>query len=64
VGTAAPLIQLAARYVLVVALAAVGLQARWRVFAGAGLPPLLLGLGTWAVVALASLAVQGWTAQL
>jgi uncharacterized integral membrane protein (TIGR00698 family) len=43
VGTAAPLIQLVARYVLVLALAAVGLQARWRVFAGAGLPPYCSG---------------------
>lgn len=64
VGGAAPLLQDAARFVLVVALAAVGLQAHWRAFAGAGFGPLLLGLGTWAVVALSSLAVQGWSAQL
>jgi uncharacterized integral membrane protein (TIGR00698 family) len=64
VGAAAPSLQLLARFVLVVALAAVGLQAHWRAFAGAGLGPLLLGLGTWAVVAVSSLAVQAWTAML
>ncbi|MCW3476808.1 YeiH family protein [Limobrevibacterium gyesilva] len=64
VGPAAPTLQLLARFVLVVALAAVGLQAHWRAFAGAGFGPLLLGLGTWAVVAVSSLVVQAWTAQL
>jgi uncharacterized integral membrane protein (TIGR00698 family) len=61
VGPAAPTIQLLARFVLVVALAAVGMQAHWRAFAGAGVGPLLLGLGTWFVVAASSLAVQAWT---
>jgi len=61
VGSAAPSIQLVARFVLVVALAAVGLQAHWRAFAGAGVGPLLLGLGTWFVVAASSLAIQAWT---
>ena len=64
IGPAAPALQLVARFVLVVALAAVGMQAHWRAFAGAGMGPLLLGLGTWAVVALSSLAVQAWTSQL
>jgi len=64
VGTHAPLIQTWARFVMVVALAAVGLQGHWRAFAGAGLRPLLLGMGTWAAVALTSLAVQAWTSQL
>jgi uncharacterized integral membrane protein (TIGR00698 family) len=64
VGGASPQVQLAARFVMVVALAAVGLQGHWRAFAGAGFKPLGLGLGTWAVVALVSLAVQGWTGQL
>jgi uncharacterized integral membrane protein (TIGR00698 family) len=50
-----------ARFVLVVALAAVGMQAHWRAFAGAGVGPLMLGLGTWFVVAASSLAVQAWT---
>lgn len=52
-----------ARFVLVIALAAVGLQGHWRAFAGAGVRPLLLGLGTWAAVALTSLAIQAATAQ-
>jgi uncharacterized membrane protein YadS len=64
VGPAAPALQTLARFVLVVALAAVGLQAHWRAFAGAGIGPLVLGLGSWAVVAISSLAVQLWTAQL
>jgi uncharacterized integral membrane protein (TIGR00698 family) len=64
VGGMAPAIQAAARFVLVLALAAVGLQGHWRAFAGAGVRPLLLGLGTWAVVAASSLAVQYWTTQL
>ena len=64
VGSAAPSLQLLSRFVLVVALAAVGLLAHWRAFAGAGIGPLLLGLGTWAVVAVSSLAVQAWTAML
>ena len=64
VGTHAPLIQTWARFVMVVALAAVGMQGHWSAFAGAGLRPLLLGMGTWAAVALTSLAVQAWTSQL
>ncbi len=64
VGPYAPMIQTLARFVMVVALAAVGLQGHWRAFAGSGLRPLMLGMGTWAAVALTSLAVQFWTAQL
>jgi uncharacterized integral membrane protein (TIGR00698 family) len=64
VGGYAPMVQTWARFVMVVALAAVGLQGHWRAFAGAGHKPLLLGMGTWAAVALTSLAVQAWTAQL
>ncbi len=64
VGGAAPALQTLARFVLVVALAAVGLQGNWRAFAGAGPGPLLLGLGTWIVVAVSSLAVQYWTTAL
>ncbi len=63
VGHAAE-VQLLARFVLVVALAAVGLQGHWRAFAGAGVRPLLLGLGTWAAVAMTSLLVQLLTARL
>lgn len=64
IGHAAPFIQTAARFVMVLALAAVGLQGHWRAFAGAGFKPLLLGLCTWAVVALSSLAIQSWTGQI
>jgi uncharacterized integral membrane protein (TIGR00698 family) len=60
-GEFGPNVQLVGRWVLVVALAAVGLQGHWRAFTGAGARPLILGLVTWAVVALASLAVQMWT---
>ncbi len=63
-GDMAPHIQVVARFVMVVALAAVGLQGHWRAFAGAGFKPLLLGLACWVVVAVSSLAVQGWTGQL
>ncbi len=64
VGPAAPQVQLAARFVMVVALAAVGLQGHWRAFAGAGFKPLGLGFGTWAVVAVASLVIQRLTGRL
>ena len=63
-GNLAPQIQTVARFVMVVALAAVGLQGHWRAFAGAGIKPLLLGLACWAVVAVSSLLVQGWTGQM
>ena len=64
IGAAAPYVQIAARFVMVVALAAVGLQGHWLAFVGAGFRPLLLGMSTWAVVALTSLGVQSWTGQL
>jgi uncharacterized integral membrane protein (TIGR00698 family) len=63
-GQLGPYAQLAGRWVLVVALAAVGLQGHWRAFAGAGIRPLLLGLVTWAVVAVVGLSVQAWTTTL
>jgi uncharacterized integral membrane protein (TIGR00698 family) len=63
-GQLGPSIQLVGRWVLVVALAAVGLQGHWRAFTGAGARPLLLGLVTWAAVAVASLAIQTWTDSL
>jgi uncharacterized integral membrane protein (TIGR00698 family) len=46
------------RFLIVVALAAVGLNADLRKIAGAGIRPLLLGLSVWAVVALSSIALQ------
>jgi uncharacterized membrane protein YadS len=54
-------VQMLGRLVMVVALAAVGLQGHWRAFVGAGSRPLVLGLVTWFVVAASSLAVQSWT---
>jgi uncharacterized integral membrane protein (TIGR00698 family) len=63
-GNMAPSIQIVARFVMVVALAAVGLMGHWRAFAGAGFKPLLLGLACWVAVAVSSIAVQSWTGQL
>ncbi len=57
-------IQLLGRWVLVIALAAVGLLGHWRAFAGAGAKPLLLGGVTWFAVAAASLIMQAVTQQL
>lgn len=64
VGSHAMLVQTLGRLVMVVALAAVGLQGHWRAFVGAGSRPLVLGLATWFVVAVSSLAVQAWTQAL
>ena len=60
IGSHAVQVQMAGRMVMVVALAAVGLQGHWRAFVGAGSRPLVLGLATWFVVAMSSLAVQSW----
>ncbi len=57
-------IQLLGRWVMVVALAAVGLAGHWRAFAGAGARPLVLGGLTWFAVAAASLVMQTFTHQL
>jgi uncharacterized integral membrane protein (TIGR00698 family) len=64
IGPHAGDVQLLGRLVMVVALAAVGLQGHWRAFVGAGSRPLVLGLATWFVVAVSSLAVQTWTQAL
>lgn len=61
VGPYAPQVQVLGRLVMVVALAAVGLQGHWRAFVGAGSRPLVLGLVTWFAVAASSLAVQTWS---
>jgi uncharacterized integral membrane protein (TIGR00698 family) len=61
IGSHADQVQIAGRLVMVVALAAVGLQGHWRAFVGAGSRPLVLGLVTWFVVAVSSLLVQSWT---
>jgi uncharacterized integral membrane protein (TIGR00698 family) len=60
-GSYAPDVQLLGRWVMVVALAAVGLQGHWRAFVGAGTKPLLLGFLTWIAVAASSLAIQTWS---
>ena len=46
-GHYAPDVQLLGRWVMVIALAAVGLQGHWRAFVGAGTMPLVLGFATW-----------------
>jgi uncharacterized integral membrane protein (TIGR00698 family) len=61
IGPHAMQVQTLGRIVMVVALAAVGLQGHWRAFVGAGSRPLILGLVTWFVVAVSGLAVQSWT---
>jgi uncharacterized integral membrane protein (TIGR00698 family) len=61
IGPHAMQVQMLGRIVMVVALAAVGLQGHWRAFVGAGSRPLILGLVTWFVVAVSGLAVQSWT---
>ncbi len=63
-GAYGPDIQVLGRWVLVVALAAVGLQGHWRAFVGAGARPLLLGFLTWIAVAGTSLMIQAWTKSL
>jgi uncharacterized integral membrane protein (TIGR00698 family) len=64
IGSHAEQVQMLGRLVMVVALAAVGLQGHWRAFVGAGSRPLVLGLVTWFVVAASGLAVQFWTQAL
>jgi uncharacterized membrane protein YadS len=64
IGSHAMQVQMVGRVVMVVALAAVGLQGHGRAFAGAGSRPLALGLVTWFVVAVSGLAVQTWTQAL
>lgn len=53
-----------AEFLIVAALTAIGLSAQLRRMAAAGPRPILLGLGVWAAVALASLLVQVGTGQI
>ena len=53
-----PAIHLAAEFLIIVALTAIGLTANLRKMASVGLRPILLGLGVWAAVAVSSLLVQ------
>jgi len=64
IGSHAMQMQMLGRLVMVVALAAVGLQGHWRAFVGAGSRPLILGLVTWFGVPASSLLVQAWTQAL
>ena len=61
---ALPLLQGAAAFMIVTAMTAIGLSANLRRMAASGPRPLLLGLGTWVCVAVASLAVQALSGQL
>ncbi|AKJ67796.1 hypothetical protein PATSB16_16230 [Pandoraea thiooxydans] len=53
-----PWIHQAAEFLIIVALAAIGLSSNLRRMAGTGVRPILLGLGVWVAVSLSSLAVQ------
>ena len=59
-----PLLHAAAEFMIVAAMTAIGLSANLRRMAGTGPRPLLLGLGTWAAVAIASLVVQALSGRL
>jgi len=64
IGPLAPYVRWVARFVFLLALAGVGMQCGKKAFIGAGVRPLVLGCGTWAVVAVSSLIVQAWTGQM
>jgi uncharacterized integral membrane protein (TIGR00698 family) len=53
-----PMLHLAAEFLIIVALSAIGLSANLRKMAATGLRPILLGLGVWVAVAVSSLLVQ------
>ncbi len=53
-----PTIHLAAEFMIIVALTAIGLSANLRKMAATGARPILLGLGLWAAVSISSLLVQ------
>jgi uncharacterized integral membrane protein (TIGR00698 family) len=53
-----PAIHIAAEFLIVVALSAIGLTANLRKMVTAGWRPIVLGLGVWAAVAVSSLLVQ------
>jgi uncharacterized integral membrane protein (TIGR00698 family) len=63
----APLVHAAtvsAKFMIVVALTAVGLSANFKQMAKTGVKPIFMGMALWAVVAVTSLVVQGLTGQL
>jgi uncharacterized integral membrane protein (TIGR00698 family) len=53
-----PAIHMAAEFLIIVALTAIGLSANLRRMASTGARPILLGLGVWAAVSISSLLVQ------
>lgn len=57
-AAALPLLQMAAQFLIVMALTAIGLSADLRRMAATGARPILLGLGTWIAVAVSSLLAQ------
>jgi uncharacterized integral membrane protein (TIGR00698 family) len=57
-------LHLAAEFLIIVALSAIGLSSDLRRMAASGARPILLGLGVWAAVALSSLGVQYLGGQL
>ena len=59
-----PAIHLAAEFMIIVALTAIGLSANLRKMASTGVRPILLGLGVWAAVSVSSLLVQVVIGQL
>ena len=59
-----PALHIAAEFMIIVALTAIGLSANLRKMASTGARPILLGLGVWAAVAISSLLVQGVIGQM
>lgn len=59
-----PAIHVAAEFLIIVALTAIGLSANLRRMAASGIRPILLGLGVWVSVAVSSLLVQKIIGQL
>ncbi|WP_130619442.1 YeiH family protein [Dyella amyloliquefaciens] len=53
-----PVLHMAAEFLIIVALTAIGLSANLRKMASTGARPILLGLGVWAAVSVSSLVVQ------
>lgn len=53
-----PAIHMAAEFLIIIALTAIGLSANLRRMASTGARPILLGLGVWAAVSVSSLLVQ------
>lgn len=53
-----PMIHMAAEFLIIVALTAIGLSANLRKMAATGARPILLGLGVWIAVSVSSLLVQ------